>query len=113
MVNKAINQKNSPLRVISQDDIPEEELKYTSVKLSDVIKNSSRLEAAAFSIDGLRAKEVLQVCKWDLVPISGKNGLVSAYHRPRFKRVYLKKSDIHFSMKHFLKVKMYFLCILK
>ena len=74
-------------------DLPEEELRWCTVMLQEVIERNSRLEASVFGIEGKHAREVLNQCKWPCVRIAGEGGLAEAYHRPRFKRIWLEKSD--------------------
>ena len=47
-------------------------------------------------LKGRQAREDLKKCKWPIVNLCGENGekrLATAYHRPRFKRVYVEKSN--------------------
>lgn len=69
--------------------------KYTSVSLLDIVKNKYRFEAGAFSLDAKVAINTVKNCKYGFVNLWSKNGLISeAYHCLRFKRIYLKKSDL-------------------
>ena len=61
--------------------------------LSEVVKNGNRLEASVFGIDGKNAREVLKKCKWPLNPLAGEHGVTTAYHLPRFKRIWVAKSN--------------------
>lgn len=74
--------------------LPEEELQWTTVWLREVIERDCRLEASVFGIEGRYAREVLKRCKWPLKTVCGSQGLADAYHRPRFKRIWLPKSDL-------------------
>ena len=68
-------------------------LKWASVKLQEVIDLSCRLEGSLHSNDGRQAiKDLVKNCKWDIGYLCGENGLTIAYHRPRFKRIYVDKS---------------------
>lgn len=73
-------------------DLPQEELNWSSVSLKDVINQDLRLEASLFDIEGKHAREVLSKCKWDIIPLAGEHGLIEAYHRPRFKRIWVENS---------------------
>lgn len=73
-------------------DIPQEELNWGSISLSEVLNNDTRMEASVFNIEGRHAREILKKCKWGLSSLCGDNGLTSAYHRPRFKRIWVEKS---------------------
>jgi len=74
-------------------DLPNEELRWSVVKLSEIVERENRLEASVFDIEGKHAREVLGRCKWELTTICGSNGLATAYHRPRFKRIWVEKSQ--------------------
>ncbi len=73
-------------------DIPQEELNWSGVSLSEVLNSEVRLEASVYNIEGRHAREILRDCKWELSPLCGENGLATAYHRPRFKRIWVEKS---------------------
>ena len=71
----------------------EEQLKWISVDLQEVIDSDRRLEGSLYSNDGKKAmKSLVRNCKWDVVYLCGENGLTTAHHRPRFKRIYVDKS---------------------
>lgn len=67
-------------------------LKYTSVGLSEVLSNNTRLEASAFNLDAKAAKYRVEHCKYGYVHLWGENGLVKEASYPgRFKRIYTEK----------------------
>lgn len=67
-------------------------LKYTSVGLSEVLSNNTRLEASAFNLDAKAAKYRVEHCKYGYVHLWGKDGLVKEASYPgRFKRIYTEK----------------------
>lgn len=74
--------------------LPEDNVKWSSVSLSEVLARNSRLEASVYDIKGKQARETLARCRWELKTITGENGLASAFHRPRFRRVFVEKSDL-------------------
>ncbi len=80
-------------KIIDLIDIPEEELNWSTVSLSEIIQRKGRLEASVYDIEGKHAREVLKQCKWEIKNICGINGIAEAYHRPRFKRIFVEKSD--------------------
>ena len=89
MSKEAIAQKISKDKII---DIPQEELNWGSVSLSEVLNSDTRLEASVYNIEGRHAKEILKKCKWDVVKLFGEKGLIeSAFYPKRFKRVYVEK----------------------
>lgn len=68
-------------------------LKWTTVTNSEVEKEKFRLEAAVFNVEAKKAKEDLNRCKFSINPLCGKDGITTAFHRLRFKRVFVEKSD--------------------
>lgn len=73
-------------------NVPEEDLRWSSVSLSEVIQRATRLEASVFDIEGKHAREIIKECKWKIKNICGKEGIAKSYHKPRFKRIFVKKS---------------------
>lgn len=74
-------------------ELPEEELRWCSVSLQDVMQRESRLKAAVFDIEGRHAREVLEACKWPATSAAGGEGLARAFHFPRFKRAWVEHSE--------------------
>ena len=68
------------------------DFKWTTVNLQEVFETSYRLEAGVYGTEGRQARQDLARCKWDIVFLCGEKGLTSAYHRSRFKRIYVEKS---------------------
>lgn len=68
------------------------DFKWTTVNLQEVFETNYRLEAGVYGIEGRQARQDVAHSKWDIVYLSGENGLATAYHRPRFKRIYVEKS---------------------
>ena len=79
---------------VRYSELPQEDVKWCTVSLADVISANKRLEAAVFDVDGKHAREVIANCKWDSVPLYGAEGLSTAYTGGRFKRIWLEKSDL-------------------
>ena len=72
-------------------------LKYTSVSISDVFNNKMRLEANAFNLQADISKKKVLSNKYGYTYLWSDNGLVKyAYHRPRFKRIYVDRKEIPF-----------------
>jgi len=67
--------------------------KWTTVSIQEVVEKDYRLEASVYGIEGRQARKDLEKCKWEITKLCGDNGLATAYHRPRFKRIYVNKSD--------------------
>lgn len=70
------------------------ELKWTSITNSQVEREMYRLEASVFNVDTQQAKENIKLSKHKTVAICGAGGLSTAYVGLRFKRVFVKNSDL-------------------
>jgi type I restriction enzyme S subunit len=69
-----------------------ETLKYASVSIEEVLASKLRLEANVFNVEARKAKEVLRICKWDIVNLWSTNGLIeTAFYPGRFRRIYVEK----------------------
>lgn len=74
-----------------------EQLKYTSVSLNEVFNNRLRLEANAFNLEAKVSKEKILRNRYGVVKLWSDKGLVdTAFHRPRFKRIYVDRKEIPF-----------------
>lgn len=74
-----------------------DQLKYTSVSLTEVFNNNLRLEANAFNLEAKVSKEKILSNKYGVVKLWSDKGLVdTAFHRPRFKRIYVEHKEIPF-----------------
>jgi len=74
-----------------------EPLKHTSVSLKDIFANSLRLEANSFNLEAKLAKNKILSNKHGIVNLWSENGLVeTAFHLPRFKRIYVDRKEIPF-----------------
>jgi type I restriction enzyme S subunit len=84
----AYNRAESDIHSI---ELPDDEVKWCTVSLGDVLKANMRLEASVFDIEGKHAREILRRCKYKVV---GLNDLLAdAYYPGRFKRVYSNDID--------------------
>jgi len=86
--------QNQQLIIEDITDVPKEVLRWSTVSLTEVSENQNRLEASVFEIEGKHAREVIKNCKWDLKTICGESGFATAYHRPRFKRIWVENSEL-------------------
>ena len=68
-------------------------IRWCSVRLSDVIKRGKRLEASVFDIHAYDTKEPVRNNKYEMKTICGENGMAAAYTCARFKRIWVEKSD--------------------
>jgi len=80
-------------RTLIPSELPEEELRWSSVTLNEVLEKSSRLEATFFGLEGKHAREVITQCKYPITVVSGRNGLSEAFYPTRFKRILVQESD--------------------
>lgn len=69
------------------------QFKWTNISLGEVVSSNCRLEASVYGIEGREAREILSECRWPLKTVCGDNGIARAYHRPRFKRIFVSKSE--------------------
>ncbi len=68
--------------------------KWCSVMLSDVIDRGKRLEASVFDVEAKQARDLILKGKNPVAFLGGNNGLTSSYTGARFKRIWLKKSNL-------------------
>jgi len=88
-----VNALAEKVAVETLTDALKKQVRWSSVTLSEVLNGGLRLESSYFNIDGKHAREVIKNCRWKKNPLCGNEGLTTAYHRPRFKRTFLEKSD--------------------
>lgn len=93
MVTGNLAHKLQPEEIERIDPLAPDPLKYTSVPLSEVYSNNTRLEASAFNLEAKAAKYKVEHCKYGFVHLWGEGGMVEkAYHAGRFKRNYVEKN---------------------
>ncbi|MCY3724908.1 MAG: restriction endonuclease subunit S [Candidatus Poribacteria bacterium] len=80
-------------RTTENQETESSDFKWTTVNLQEVVETSYRLEAGVYGIEGRQARQDVAQGKWDVVHLCSENGLATAYHRPRFKRIYVEKSS--------------------
>lgn len=68
--------------------------KWCSVTLSDVIDRGKRLEASVFDVEAKQARDLILKGKNPVAFLGGNNGITSSYTGARFKRIWLKKSNL-------------------
>lgn len=94
MVTGNLAYKLQPEVVEEVNPLAPDPLKYTSVSLSEVFSNNTRLEASAFNLEAKAAKYKVEHCRYGYVHLWGKDGLVKdAFVRGRFKRIYVEKGE--------------------
>lgn len=80
---------------VKEIDLPDDEIKWCSIDLSEVLNNNNRLEASVFKVEAKHAREELQNCKYGntLTKLCGTNSFTNeAFYPGRFKRIYLDKN---------------------
>ena len=88
MVTGNLAQKLQPDVVETTNPLAPDPLNYTSVSLSEVYSNNTRLEASAFNLEAKAAKHKVEHCKYGYVHLWGKDGFVKEASYPgRFKRI--------------------------
>lgn len=97
MVNtkKKVNITEETKIDVQETDIPDDEVNWCSVSLSEVVKNSNRIEASVFKIEARHAREALLSSKYGatLKKFCGQDSFTQiAYYPNRFKRIYLPKN---------------------
>ena len=86
--------KMQPEAVVESNPLAPDPLKYTSVSLSEVYSNNTRLEATAFNLEAKAARYKVEHCRYGYVHLWGKDGLVKEASYPgRFKRIYVEKAE--------------------
>ena len=75
----------------NKEEIPP--FKWASIAVQEFFEKDCRLDASVFVSEGRQVRADLGKCKWPIVNMCGDGGLATAYHRPRFRRIYLEKSD--------------------
>lgn len=74
-------------------EIPQDDLNWTTVSLSDVFNKGKRLEASVFDIESKHAREVVKNSKYGYKSVDTNEDTIECYTRPRFKRIWLEQSD--------------------
>ena len=95
MVNtkKKVNITEQTKVDVQEIDMPEDKVNWCSVSLSEVVKNSNRIEASTFSLEAKHAREILKSSKYQPKPLYGIDGFFKyANNSCRFKRDYKNKN---------------------
>lgn len=95
VVAKKIQSNSSEISLteVKEIDLPNEEVKWCTVSLSEVIKKNNRFEASTFSLEVKQAREILNNSKYPLKSLYGLDGFFEyANNSCRFKRDYKSKN---------------------
>jgi len=90
MVEQTAKQLNTP----QPKTVEDYNFKWTTIALSEMVDRNLRLEANVYALEGKIAREILENCRWQLTTITGESGLATAYHRGRFRRIFVEKSEL-------------------
>jgi type I restriction enzyme S subunit len=75
--------------------LPPDDVKWSTVPLSEVLDRGARFEAAIYDVEGKHAREVLLRCRWQVVGLWSADGFVKTASYPtRFKRIYVDHGGI-------------------
>ena len=89
MVNSAFKSES----MLTEKSEEESLFKHTSVPIKEVVQGDCRIDARAFGIEGRQARKTIENCNHPTAFLTGESGLAVAYYRPRFKRIYVERSD--------------------
>ncbi|MFA5105336.1 MAG: restriction endonuclease subunit S [Candidatus Micrarchaeia archaeon] len=67
----------------------QKDIRWASVKISEVVERGQRLEASYYDVEGKKARELIANCSFPSLPINASQGFAKVYHRPRFRRIFL------------------------
>ncbi|OGU55088.1 MAG: hypothetical protein A2V66_13745 [Ignavibacteria bacterium RBG_13_36_8] len=71
-----------------------DDVKWTSIKLSEVAEQKYRFEANVFNIEAKHAREIIKNGYYSLLNLFSNDGFIKrAVYPTRFKRIYVKKQD--------------------
>jgi type I restriction enzyme, S subunit len=87
LIGKKRKNLNSNSNLILETETP----KWIEIKLSEVISRGKRLEASFFEIEARKARKIINDCGFDKIILNEPDGMAKAWHRPRFKRIFIKK----------------------
>lgn len=75
-------------------ELPQEDVKWCTVTLSNVIKTGKRLEASVFDVESKKAYQILEQCKYEKTNLISPDGFViNAHYGGRLKRNYTSEWD--------------------
>lgn len=69
-------------------------LKWCSVSLGNIVSRGKRLEASVYDVEAKQARQLIKSGKFPITTIGGEKGLATSYTGARFKRIWVKKSDL-------------------
>lgn len=96
MVNSSSAEKLDYSQDVKYSTPPEEEIKWCTVSLADIVNAGKRLEASVFDADARAAIDLIRNNKFGSVPLFSSNKqdeVANVYHAGRFKRNYIDQSQ--------------------
>jgi len=71
------------------------EIKWGSMPISTIIKNGTRFDASVYDIEAIKARKIIENCKFEKKPLFDKeNGFVeNAYYLGRFRRIFVDNGE--------------------
>lgn len=91
MVNLAARKLESEL--IDIVEVPKDDINWSTVSLSDIINKGKRLEASVYDVECKHARDLVKKSIYGYTEININKDLIDCYTRPRFKRIWLDKSE--------------------
>lgn len=71
----------------------ENDIKWCTVSLLDVVEHGKRLEASVFDVEAKNAREIIDKSKWKKTNLKEGNIIKEAFYPGRFKRIYVDKQN--------------------
>lgn len=91
MVNSAAKKLEKEL--IEIVEVPKDDIHWSAVSLSDVLNKGKRLEASVYDVECKHARDLVKKSIYGYDEINIDKDLIDCYTRPRFKRIWLDKSE--------------------
>ena len=91
MVNSAAKKLEKEL--IEIVEVPKDDINWSTVSLSDVLSKGKRLEASVYDVECKHARDLVKKSIYGYDEINIDKDLIDCYTRPRFKRIWLNKSE--------------------
>lgn len=79
-------------------DISKDNIKWSNISLSSVIKYGKRIDANSFNIDYRKAIKEIEQSKYGYGVLQGKEGIINSYRPAIRKRIFVEKSDLAIPM---------------
>lgn len=67
---------------------------WSSLSVGEVLHDDLRLDASVYSKESTKIRKQISASRWGLKPLGGPDGVASISYPSRFKRIFLKHSDL-------------------